>query len=137
MKERNEAKVTEAVKRLHKMGILEEAIQNFKKSGKVYVSMTPYGILYDLTEQQKTVLQQFEEKRNALVYLVVNKEDEREEMDAYIFVTDNPGEWEIENDDLEAGEAIAYVHNLKKERLSEVGYIGWKRSPFGGIIRMY
>lgn len=60
-------KVEEAVKRLKKMGVLPEAIEHFERSGRVYMSMTPYGILYRLTKQQKEVIKRFEEKYNAVV----------------------------------------------------------------------
>lgn len=113
MKTTKEVKVAEAIKRMRKMGILENAIQHFEKSGKVYVSMAPYGILYGLTKQQKSVLKQFEEKRNALVYAVINTETMWGELDTYIYVTDHSEEWEFENDALENGIAIAYVYNQK------------------------
>ena len=83
MKITKKVKIEEAVKRLYKMGILEEAIQNIEKDGKVYVSMTPYGILYELTEQQKDLLQKFEEKHKALVFAVIKTETVFGEMDTY------------------------------------------------------
>ena len=137
MKVLKKAKVVEAIKRLRKMGILEEAIRNLEKDGKVYVSMTPYGILYDLTDQQKAVLQQVEEKHDALVFAVINTESVFGEKDTYLYITDHSEKWATENDDLAKGIAIAYVHNRKNERYSEVGYVCWARSPFGGILRTY
>ncbi|MBQ9092285.1 MAG: hypothetical protein IJY52_08495 [Anaerotignum sp.] len=135
MKISREAKVAEAVTRLQKMEVLPEAIEMFRKEGRVHISMPPYGILYDLTREQKEVVQQLERERNAVVYIVVKTETEWGEMDSYIYVSDHEDDWEVENEFMKFEEALAYVVNHKYPDLSETAYIGWKPSCFGGIVR--
>ena len=137
MKASRDAKVAEAVSRLKMMGVSRETIETLIKDGSVYVSVEPNGTLHDLTDQQKEILRQWEKRRNALVYMVVQSETAWGVLDAYIYVTDDPEMWECEKDDLKDGAALAYVYNHTNPKLSEVGYIGWRKSHSGGILRTY
>ena len=68
------------------------------------------GILYDLDEEARAAVKEVEEK-GLLPYHVVKTQTTIGTMYAVLYVSPNPGEWDIERYDPATGEVTAYVAN--------------------------
>ena len=142
MKVSREVKKEEAIKRMKKMGIFNETIKQFKEDDLVSMSEPArmfgitIGALYWLNDDQKRVVQNFEEEYDALVYLVVRSYTNIGVMDGLFYVSDHKDEWFMDNADLDEKYACVYVINYDMPDCSEFGSIAWKESS-GGILRQF
>lgn len=142
MKVSREVKKEEAIKRMKKMGIFNETIKQFKEDNLVSMSEPArmlgitIGALYWLNDDQKRVVQNFEEEYDALVYLVVRSYTNIGVMDSLFYVSDHKDEWFMDNADLDEKYACVYVINYDMPDCSEFGSIAWKESS-GGILRVF
>ena len=130
-----EIKKEEAIKRMKALGVFSQTIQQFKKSNLVSYSEPPMGANYWLDDEQKAIVKVFEEEHNALVYFVVRSYTEFGKLDSILYVSDHAEEWEMDNEDLKDGYALAYVYNYDVPEFSEFGSIG-VQERFGGLIRI-
>lgn len=129
-----ERKVEEAVKRMKRLGIINDAIKQFKKSGTVMVSEPPLGALYWIDDALKQLVQEFEQEHGALVYMVVRSYTTFGKMDSFLYVSDYEEEWEMDNEDIQSGYPMTYTYNYDAPWDSEFGAIG-VAGRFGGLIR--
>lgn len=136
MKVSREIKKEEAIKRMKAMGIIPDAVKQFKKEDIVMISEPPLGGLYYLNEEQKEMVKNFENEWNALVYLVVRSYTNIGIMDNIFYVSDHADEWEMDNDDISSNYALVYVVNHDMPDCSEFGTIAWK-SVGGGVLRVF
>lgn len=130
MKEKQKA---EAIKRMKKLKVVSEAIKQFDKDDKVMVSEN--GFLYWLDDEQKKMVNDFEEEYGGLVYMVIHNMTEFGELYSLLYVSQHENEWEMDNEDLDDGIAMSYVKNVPNEWCSEFGCISI-RNRFGGIVRV-
>lgn len=131
-----EEKKIEALNRMKKMGYWGRARESFKRSGKVLVNEPPFGGVYEPEEAVKAAIAEFEEKQNALVYMVVRSFMEFGTMDSFLFVSDNKDDWTADHEDLRNGEVFTYTMNKDCPEESEFGYIGIRLGCGAGIIRV-
>lgn len=129
-----EIKKEEAIKRMKVLGVFNETIRQFQKEDLVSYSEPPMGANYWLDEEQQKLVKAFEKEYNALVYFVIRSYTQFGKLDSFLYVSDHEEEWEMDNEDLEDGYALAYVHNYDMEDFSEFGSIG-VQERFGGLIR--
>ena len=127
-------KKKEAIKRMEVLDIYEPTIRQFEKEGLVSYSEPPLGTNYWLTDEQKKIARDFEEKHNALVYFVTRSYTNFGTMDSFLFVSKYEDEWVLDNNDIRNGYAYAYVYNYDVPEYSEIGLIGIQ-PRFGGLIR--
>lgn len=130
----NEKKI-EAIKRMKMMRIIPDAIKQFKNDNQIMVSEPPLGGLYWIEDKLQSIIKEFEEENNALVYLVVRAFTNFGKMDSLLFVGDYKEEWEMENEDIKDGIVFGYTINYDMPDCSEMGSIGY-RSIGGGIVRI-
>ncbi len=135
MKVSREEKKIEAIKRLKAMGVIPDAINQFKESDTVMVSENPYGFLYWLNDEQKKLVSDFESEHNGLVYLVNLCNTEFGKLLSLFYVSDYKEEWEMDNEDIAEGYAMVYCINLDWPDGSEFGTIAFK-SINGGVKRI-
>lgn len=128
-----ENKKQEAIDRMKTLGIFAQTIKQFK-GGQVSYS-EPTGANYWLDEDQEKIVKGFEEEHNALVYFVIRSYTEFGKLDALLYVSDHPEEWEMDREDIGEGYALAYVYNYDVPYFSEIGSIG-VRERFGGLVRV-
>lgn len=128
-------KLKEAVRRMRKLDIINDAIKQFKRDGLIMVSEPPLGGLYYLDDEQKEILDAFEKEHNALVYLVVRAYTDFGKMDSFLYVSDYKEEWESDNDDITDGQPLTYTYNYDAPDNSEFGRIS-VRSIYGGLLRV-
>ena len=129
-----EIKKEEAIKRMQALGIFSQTIRQFK-SDMVSYSEPPIGANYWLNDEQKAIVQKFEEEYNALVYFGIRSYTEFGTLDAFLYVSDHQDEWEYDNEDIKDGYAYAYVHNYDIPEFSEIGGIA-VRERAGGLVRV-
>lgn len=131
-----EDKKVEAIKRMRAMKIFPDAIKQFAEDDVVMVSEPPIGGLYWLNDEQKKMVQDFENEWNALAYLVVRSFTNLGTMDSIFYVSDYEGEWCMDDADIKENYACVYVVNHDAPDCSEFGTITWKNAG-GGILRVF
>ena len=130
-----EIKKEEAIKRMKKLNIIDDAVRQFKNEDIVMVSEPPFGGLYWLNDEEKEMVRKFEEENDALVYIVVRAFTNFGKMDSLLYVSNYEEEWEMDNEDLKDGYAMSYTINHDMPDCSEFGSIAI-RSAGGGILRV-
>ena len=136
MKMERKIKKAEAIKRMEAIGIIPDAIKQFKNDDIVMVSEPPLGGLYWLNDEEKEMVRKFEQENNTLVYLVVRSFTNIGRMDNLFYVSDYDEEWFMDNADIEENYACVYVINHDMPDCSEFGTIAWKNVS-GGILRVF
>ncbi len=135
MSELRERQKAEAVKRMKKLGIMEQLIKEFEEEGKLNLSENG-GLLYWLNEEEQKMVDDFEKEHNGLVYHVVKTRFEFGMTYALLYVSEYVDEWAMDVEDLGEGQTLAYVVNVDAPDCSEFGTIGIKPS-IGGIARTW
>lgn len=131
---RDEKKI-EAIARMKKAGIFPQTIKQFEEEGYVSISEPPVGAFFWAEGEDLQRIRDFEEKYNALVYLVIRSYTNLGKMDSYLYVSDYEEEWERDREDLENKEPLVYVYNHDMPDCSEFGRIGVRCSIAAGLLR--
>ena len=118
------------------MGIIKDAIKQFEKEDVVMVCEPPIGGLYWLNDEEKKMVQEFEQEHDALVYLVVRSFTNIGKMDNIFYVSNYEEEWYADRDDIAENLACVYVVNHDMPDCSEFGTIAYK-GVGGGILRRF
>lgn len=130
------AQVTEALLRMKKLNLHEEVIQEFLREGKVNRSESDMGILFWLDETEEKMVRDWEEETGNVVYHVIKKPMVFGLCYALLYVSTHTEEWELDNEDAEAGSPFVYVFNADDPDCSEYGSIGIIKR-FGGLVRIW
>ena len=135
-----EIKKVEAINRMKELGLFAPCIKAFKDRNEVQLS-EPTGGLYEFSSNTELTakVQEFEKENNALVYHVIHSpmRFDGDVMDMYnfLYVSDYPEEYEMDNNDIKDGYPLAYVWNRTVDYFSEFGGIAVK-GRFGGLVRV-
>lgn len=131
----------EALLRMKKLRLHENVIREFTEDGTLYRSEgarlpngVRIGILYWLTDDEKEMVREWEEQTGNMVYHVIQNRTEFGMLYSFLYVSTYTDEWEMDNEDLEAGCPVAYVKNVDDEFSSEYGGIGVE-SKWGALVR--
>ena len=135
MEELRTKQKAQAVERMKKLGIMEQPVKEFEDEGKLNLSENG-GLLYYLNEDEQKMVDDFEKENNGLVYHVIKSRTTIGPMYALLYVSEYLEEWKMDMEDLEEGQALAYVVNMDMPDCSEFGTIGIKPSV-GGLIRTW
>lgn len=132
-----QAQVTEALLRMKKLDIHENAINEFKENGKLNKSEPAFGnkvgVLYWLDEDEQKMVKKWEKETGNMVYHVIkNHLKDGGLCYSFLYVSKDADKWEMDNEDLEYGEPYAYVNS---GWCSEFGRIGIRKG-FGGVVRV-
>ena len=134
-----EAQKMEALLRMKKLDLHENAIKEFKNEGKLNKSEPAWGnnvgVLYWLDENERKMVKEWEKKTGNLVYHVIRNNTEFGLCYSFLYVSNQPEEWETDNRDLVMGYPLAYVKNVTDDWCSEYGAIGIRKG-FGGVVRV-
>lgn len=130
-----EIKKTEAINRMKALDLYAPYIKSFEKKDEIFMSEMTGGV-YEFSDNEELIekIKSFEEKTDALVYHVIHTTTQFGELYNFLYVSDYEEEWAMDNADIAAGYAFAYVWNKTDEWCSEFGSIG-VRGQFGGIVR--
>lgn len=128
----------EALLRMKKLDIHENAIREFKEEGKLNLSEPAMGnrigVLYWLNEVEEKMVRKWEKETGHLVYHVIkNNLVELGLCYSFLYVSKDPDVWQTDNEDMEEGIQFAYV-KTPDDYCSEYGTIGI-RPAFGGVVR--
>lgn len=133
MKTTIEKKKTEAIARMKQLNLYPGIIKEFEEENILNLSENG-GFLYWLTDEQKSSVEEFENKYNALVYHVIRDYTEFGELLTFLYVSDYEEEWQTDRKELADGYAFAYVKNVDDDCCSELGGICFK-TQYGGLVR--
>lgn len=125
--------VEEAVSRMCRLGMMPQVITKFRKQGTVLKSETA-GILYDLNDEEKKAVADWEEKSGGIVYAAILSNMVFGRCLALLYISAEEEEWELDREDLEGRVPLAYVANLDAPDCSELGSIGIVPAN-GGLVR--
>lgn len=92
--------VEEAVGRMCRLGMMPQAITKFRKQGTVLKSETA-GILYDLNDEEKKAVTDWEEESGGIVYAAILSNMVFGRCLALLYVSAEDEEWELDREDLE------------------------------------
>lgn len=134
---KSEEKKAEAIKRLRALSISPETIRQFEEDGLVSISEPPHGAFVWAGDEDLARIRDFECKYNALVYLIVRSCSPFGHRDNFLFVSNYPGEWELDMEDLKDNTPLAYVYNRDVPGCSKFGCITVQKTPAGGLVRTY
>lgn len=135
MADLREQQKQEAIKRMKKLGIMEQTIKEFEEEGKVNLSEGP-GLLYWLNDEEQEMVRKFEEESNGLVYHVIKTQMNFGLMYSFLYVSEHIEEWRMDMEDLGDNQTLAYVINTTMPDCSEFGTIGIEPS-IGGLKRIW
>ena len=128
-----EKQKAEAVSRLRQMGIREDVIGAFEKTGTVMFCNNKQFRPVD--EEMAAEIRQFEREHDATVFLAVRMFTVIADLDALLFVGKHEEEWESARNDLEHGYAMSYSINRDYPERSEMGSIFFRVTKDGAIVR--
>lgn len=128
-----QAQVKEALLRMKTLNLHENAIREFRETGKLNLSEMG-GILFWLNEREEKLVRDWESKTGNIVYHVIKTNFSFGLCYSFLYVSPHQHEWEYDNKDLSAGYPLAYVYNDTFEFLSEYGSIEIK-PQYGGLKR--
>ena len=111
--------VEEAVSRMCRLGMMPQVITKFRKQGTVLKSETA-GILYDLNDEEKKAVADWEEKSGGIVYAAILSNMVFGRCLALLYISAEEEEWELDREDLEGRVPLAYVANLDAPDCSEL-----------------
>ena len=142
----NETIINEAIKRMRKLGLYEEAINKFLQSGTVFksertnlsilgVGSNIIGTVLDLSKEQKKFISDFEKEYDSMVYHVIETNTEFGLVNDLLYVSNNTDQWEMEQEDLSYKTPCVYCVNTTYPDYSEFGSIAIQSSG-GGLIRV-
>ena len=137
-----EQQKTEALERMKMLKIMGRVCNSFRVSNRVFYSERQNkvfdGILYWLDNEDEyiKIKNDFEKETGALVYHAQLTHTEFGDLLSFLYVSNRPNEWDEDKYMLKQGDAMAYVHNLTDEHLSQTGMIGVAPRN-GGITRTY
>ena len=138
-----QAQVTEALLRMKKLKIHENALKEFKESGKLNKSENFHlngdgesriAILYWLDEKEEKMVRDWEKETGNMVYHVIKNKMVFGLCYSFLYVSQETEEWEHDNEDMKQGYQLVYVKNVDDEYCSEYGSIGIK-PMWGGVLR--
>lgn len=112
---------------------MPQVITKFRKQGTVLKSETA-GILYDLNDEEKKAVADWEEESGGIVYAAILSNMVFGRCLALLYVSAEDEEWELDREDLEGRVPLAYVANLDAPDCSELGSIGIAPAN-GGLVR--
>lgn len=128
-----EEKKLEAINRMKLLNLHDNVIREFRDEDKLNLSENG-GFLYWLDDEQKAIVDDFEQHYNATVYHVIRSVTEFGELLSFLYVSDNKDEWKMDRNDLANGYPLVYTKNLDADFCSEFGSIGIE-SNIGGLVR--
>ena len=131
-----EDKRVEAISRMKKIGLFNEVILLFEKSGEVLQSEPPFGACYELSDEQKERVRQFEEEHDALVYHIIHEFTNFGELENFLYVSNFPEEWKLDRVDIRDERVIAYVYNVDGG-FADMGSIGIELTSAAGLKRTW
>lgn len=109
----------EALIRMQKLNLYNNAIKAYRENGKIFMSEFG-GILYDLNEEAKKAVEKVQADGYTPYHVVVSHTTIGD-MYSVLYVSDNTEDWLGERMD-RSGDIVSYVYNASDPFLSEYGY---------------
>lgn len=123
----------EAVDRMRIFKMLPQVISDFSEN-RLYRSETQIGILYWLSDEEKAMVQDFENRTGKLVYHLIKSHTTFGTLYNFLYVNSNDDEWSADREDILEGYQLVYVKNMDAGDCSEYGGICIEMRN-GGLVR--
>lgn len=123
----------EALRRMKLLNMHGNAISEFEKEEKLNKSVVA-GILFWLTEEEKQLVNQWQEETGNLVYHVIENQFEFGHCYSFLYISKYEEEWEMDRELIKDNISYAYVMNTDDDMCSEIGTIGIF-PKIGGVMR--
>lgn len=94
------------------------------------------GVLFELSEEEKTMIRQLENKLGIKVYHIILNHTIEGKVYSLLYVSQYQEEWALDKEELKEGQPLAYVYCPFDDFCSEFGGIGIDKG-YGGIIRIW
>lgn len=124
-KELKKEQMNEAIKRMKKIGFIENVLNDFRKG---VINKSEHvgfpGILYWLDDTEKEFIKDWENKTGNLVYHVIKDNTEFGIMYSFLYISKYEEEWEMDIMDLGEERAVAYCGIGLDDSYYEYGAIG-------------
>ena len=128
-----EEMLQEGIKRMQLLKLHNNVINDLKNDGLLNKSEGRLGILYWLDEKEQTMVKEYENQRNILVYHVIKTYTlDMGVVYDLLFIIDEKGYWEEERERLKQG----YVLSHSISQFNESGDILVKNKN-GGLVRIF
>ena len=128
-------KKEEAVSRMKMLGMSPEMVRQFEQDGSIGISEPPAGAFSWAKDEDLQHIRNFEEEYHALVYAVIRSYTPIGKIDACLYVSNYPEEWDYEQGLLDTNTPSVYVYNHNAPECSELGEIGIRRSGEGRLLQ--
>lgn len=132
-----EKKIKEALERMNILKLHENVIRDLNATDPNERQLNKsehLGMLYWLDDNEKQMIEDFEEKHKAFVYHVIYTPTAFGRLLSLLYVSNEEDEWETDREDLSNNYAFSYVINLNEPAFSEFGSIEIEPKN-GGVVR--
>ncbi len=109
---------------MKKLGLPQFVIKDFNKG---ILCKSEYGIFSHLTDEEKTIVKNFEEEWRGKIYFLTKTHTDFGTMLECFYVCKDFQEWYMDHLDFENGCSMCYVRNLTYPENSEIGYIAFEK----------
>ena len=133
LKELYEKQKAEAIRRMEMLDLLPRTILEFQKEYRLNLSEFD-GILYWLNEEEKKFVADWEKETGCLVFHLIKNHYTFGLCYTFLYVSQNPDEWEADAEEMKKGCFLTYVLNKDCLEFSEYGYVEVK-PKMGGLQR--
>ncbi len=130
-------KKTEAIAQMKAWGIDPEIIHDFQQTDLVSVCEAAGDTFCRADGSDLQRIRFVERMFGVLVYLVVRSETSLGKQDVYLYVSSSLNDWEMQHSDRKKGMQICYVYNYDEPDFSEIGSVGLRPTPQGGLVRTW
>ena len=103
-----EKQKNEAIKRMKILKLYENIIKEFEEENKLNLSES-IGVLYWLKEEEKELVEEFENENGGLVYHLIRSLTDFGELYSIFYVSKYEEEWDMDLEDLKNNVAFVYV----------------------------
>lgn len=127
----------EAVKRIKMLKFHENVLKEFQEDVLNKSEFAGFhGVLFWLDDKEKEFIKKWEKKSDNLAYHIIKQNTEFGIMMSILYVSKHEEEWQMDLEDLENENAIAYCIIGTDETYGEYGSIG-VRPANGGLTRTH
>lgn len=126
----------ESIERMKELGISSNIINRYKRNYIVPIAVPPLGEIIPVEDKIERVIDKFEESNDATIYYGIQRYATYGLTYSFLFVSKWKAEWNIDRNDLENLNCVAFVYNDTTPEYSETGYIQLAKTPIGSLVRI-
>lgn len=135
-------KRAEAIARMKILKLNPGITQSFANRGTVSISKPPLGACSPAEGETIEAIREFERKFDSLVYFAIRKDDGMWKTDAFLFVSDNIGDWKYDRERLKNIDSSEWIYAYERDynhciSSPPLHWVGLRRTFNGGLLRVW